>query len=45
MNLKSGDTIAFVEEGGKVYVFNTSASALQTIQQQMKGNHRLYRTV
>jgi AbrB family looped-hinge helix DNA binding protein len=37
MNLKRGDTIAFVEEEGKVYVLNTSLPALQTIQQIMKG--------
>jgi AbrB family looped-hinge helix DNA binding protein len=37
MNLKSGDTVAFVEEEGKVYVLNTSSHALLTIQQQMKG--------
>ena len=24
MNLKSGDTVAFVEEKGKIYVFNPS---------------------
>jgi AbrB family looped-hinge helix DNA binding protein len=37
MNLRSGDTVAFVEEEGKVYVLNTSLPALQAIQQKMKG--------
>jgi AbrB family looped-hinge helix DNA binding protein len=37
MNLRSGDTVAFVEEEGKVYVLNTSLPALRTIQQKMKG--------
>ncbi|MDR0582370.1 MAG: AbrB/MazE/SpoVT family DNA-binding domain-containing protein [Prevotellaceae bacterium] len=37
MNLKSGDTVAFVEERGKIYVLNTSLSAMQTIRQKMKG--------
>jgi AbrB family looped-hinge helix DNA binding protein len=37
MNLKSGDTVAFVEEEGKIYVFNTSLPALRTIQQKMRG--------
>jgi AbrB family looped-hinge helix DNA binding protein len=37
MNLKSGDTVAFVEEDGKVYVLNTSLLALQTMQQKMRG--------
>ena len=37
MNLKSGDTVAFVEEKGKIYVLNSSLSAMQTIQQEMKG--------
>jgi AbrB family looped-hinge helix DNA binding protein len=37
MNLKGGDTIAFVEDGGKVYVLNTALPALRAIQQKMKG--------
>jgi AbrB family looped-hinge helix DNA binding protein len=37
MNLKSGDTVAFVENEGKVYMLNTALPALQTIQQRMKG--------
>jgi AbrB family looped-hinge helix DNA binding protein len=37
MNLKGGDTVAFVEEGEKVYVLNTALPAMQAIQQKMKG--------
>ncbi|MDR3184860.1 MAG: AbrB/MazE/SpoVT family DNA-binding domain-containing protein [Prevotellaceae bacterium] len=37
MNLKGGDTVAFVEDEGKVYVLNTALPALRAIQQKMKG--------
>jgi AbrB family looped-hinge helix DNA binding protein len=37
MNLRRGDTVAFVEEEGSVYVLNTSLPALRTIQQTMRG--------
>jgi AbrB family looped-hinge helix DNA binding protein len=46
MNLNGGDTVALIEEDGKIYVLNTSTpslktlqhlSALKTIQQQMEG--------
>jgi AbrB family looped-hinge helix DNA binding protein len=37
MNLKGGDTVAFLEEGEKVYVLNTDLPALRAIQQKMKG--------
>jgi AbrB family looped-hinge helix DNA binding protein len=45
MNLKCGDTVALIEEEGKIYILNTSTplkikqhlTALKTIQQQMEG--------
>jgi AbrB family looped-hinge helix DNA binding protein len=40
MNLKNGDTLAFVEQEGKIYVLNASVPAMKAMQQKMKGKAR-----
>jgi len=37
LNLKEGDKVLFVEEGGNIFVLNASLVALKEIQQDMKG--------